>query len=249
MSNRKTALVTGASQGLGAAIAIGLAQDGFDVVITELDASQLTATRSAVEATGTQALAIALDVRDAESIERAMTSTTDAFGRVDVLVNNAGVQLRRSALDVTPAEWDEVIATNLKGAFFMSQAVGRHLFANKRPGCIVSLASTFAFVGFAERSTYGISKGGIVQMTRMLAIEWAPHGIRVNAIAPGTVETPSRAALLADPEIRHRMIDRIPIKRFGTPEEMAGAVRYLVSPAGAYITGQTMLLDGGLIAY
>ncbi|MFN0301006.1 MAG: SDR family NAD(P)-dependent oxidoreductase [Burkholderiales bacterium] len=249
MSNRKTALVTGASQGLGAAIAIGLAQDGFDVVITELDVSQLTATRSAVEAAGTQALAIALDVRDAGSIDRAMKSTTDALGRVDVLVNNAGVQLRRSALDVTPAEWDEVIATNLKGAFFMSQAVGRHLVANKRPGCIVSLASTFAFVGFAERSTYGISKGGIVQMTRMLAIEWAPHGIRVNAIAPGTVETPSRAALLADPEIRHRMIDRIPIKRFGTPEEMAGAVRYLVSPAGAYITGQTMLLDGGLTAY
>ena len=166
-----------------------------------------------------------------------------------MLVNNAGVQLRRAALDVTPTEWDEVIAVNLKGAFFMSQAVGRHWVAAKRSGCIVSLASTFAFVGFAERSTYGISKGGIVQMTRMLAIEWAEHGIRVNAIAPGTVETPSRAPLLADPANRHRMIDRIPIKRFGTPEEMAGAVRYLVSPAGAYITGQTLLLDGGLTAY
>ncbi len=249
MSNGKVALVTGASQGLGAAIAIGLAQDGFDVVMTELEAAALAATKAAAEAAGTRALSIALDVRNAQSIERAMTRALNAFGRVDVLVNNAGVQLRRAALDVTPSEWDEVIAVNLKGAFFMSQAVGRQLVAVKRPGCIVSLASTFAFVGFAERSTYGISKGGIVQMTRMLAIEWAEHGIRVNAIAPGTVETPSRAPLLADPDIRHRMIDRIPIKRFGTPEEMSGAVRYLVSPAGAYITGQTLLLDGGLTAY
>ncbi len=249
MSERKVALVTGASQGLGAAIAVGLAQDGFDVVITELNAAELAATKAAVEAARVRALPIALDVRDTGSIERAMRGAVEAFGRVDVLVNNAGVQLRKAALEVTPGEWDEVIAANLKGAFFMSQAVGRHLVATKRPGCIVSLASTFAFVGFAERSTYGISKGGIVQMTRMLAIEWAEHGIRVNAIAPGTVETPSRAALLSDPEIRRRMIDRIPIKRFGTPEEMAGAVRYLVSPAGAYVTGQTLLLDGGLTAY
>lgn len=249
MSNEKVALVTGASQGLGAAIAVGLAQDGFDVVITELQAAALATTAAAVKEAGARALPIALDVRDPVSIDRSMSSALDAFGRVDVLVNNAGVQLRRAALDVTPTEWDEVIAANLKGAFFMSQAVGRHWIAAKRSGCIVSLASTFAFVGFPERSTYGISKGGIVQMTRMLAIEWAEHGIRVNAIAPGTVETPSRAPLLADPANRHRMIDRIPIKRFGTPEEMAGAVRYLVSPAGAYITGQTLLLDGGLTAY
>ncbi len=249
MSKGKVALVTGASQGLGAAIAVGLAQDGFDVVITELQVAALATTAATVKEAGARALPIALDVRDPVSIERSMSSALDAFGRVDVLVNNAGVQLRRAALDVTPTEWDEVIAVNLKGAFFMSQAVGRHWVAAKRSGCIVSLASTFAFVGFAERSTYGISKGGIVQMTRMLAIEWAEHGIRVNAIAPGTVETPSRAPLLADPANRHRMIDRIPIKRFGTSEEMAGAVRYLVSPAGAYITGQTLLLDGGLTAH
>ena len=184
MSERKVALVTGASQGLGAAIAVGLAQDGFDVVITELNAAELAATKGAVEAAGVRALPIALDVRDTGSIERAMKGAVEAFGRVDVLVNNAGVQLRKAALEVTPAEWDEVIAANLKGAFFMSQAMGRHLVATKRPGCIVSVASTFAFVGFAERSTYGISKGGIVQMTRMLAIEWAEHGIRVNPSTP-----------------------------------------------------------------
>jgi len=249
MSDTRVALVTGASYGLGAATAIGLAEDGYDVAIADLAADTLSATTAAVTRLGRRALPLALDVRDAASIDRAMTSVTGAFGRVDVLVNNAGVQLRRLALDVTPDEWDQVLAVNLKGAFFMSQAVARHLVARQAPGVIVSLASTFAFVGFAERSTYGISKGGIVQMTRMLAIEWAAHGIRVNAVAPGTVETESRAPFLQDPEARHRMIDRIPVKRFGLPEEVAGTIRYLVGPAGAYVTGQTILIDGGLTAY
>jgi 2-deoxy-D-gluconate 3-dehydrogenase len=139
---------------------------------------------------------------------------------------------------------------NLRGAFFVSQQMGRHLIDSKRPGSIVSIASTHGVIGIADRSIYGISKAGIIQMTRMLAIEWAGQGIRVNAVAPGTVETPSRAAVFAaNPQRRELMMNRVPLKRFGTAEEMAAAVCYLASPAAAYITGQTLLVDGGLTAY
>ncbi|RPI39442.1 MAG: SDR family oxidoreductase, partial [Betaproteobacteria bacterium] len=157
--------------------------------------------------------------------------------------------LRRAALDVSREEWRQVLDVMLTGTFFMSQQMGRHLVARKRPGSIVSLASTHGLVGLPERSTYGIAKGGIVQMTRMLAIEWAPYGIRVNAIAPGTIETPSRRAHFdANPGVRERMLARVPNGRFGLPEEVAAAVVYLSSPGAAYVTGQTLVLDGGLTA-
>jgi len=153
-------------------------------------------------------------------------------------------------VDVTEAEWDEVIDVNLKGTFFVSQQMGHHLIASGRPGCIVSIASTHGVIGLAARSTYGISKAGVSHMTRMLAIEWADHGIRVNAVAPGTVETRSRAAVFAaNPQRRELMINRIPLGRFGTTEEMAAAVCYLAGPQAAYITGQTILVDGGLTSY
>ena len=191
-----------------------------------------------------------LDVRSLASIERAMADALAAFGHLDVLVNNAGVPLTRPAVDVTEAEWNAVIDVNLKGVFFMSQQMGRHLIAAGRGGAIVSIASTHGVIGIADRSIYGISKAGVSHMTRMLAIEWAPHGIRVNAVAPGTVETRSRAAVFAaHPERRQFMVDRIPLRRFGTAEEMAGAVRYLASSDAAYITGQTILVDGGLTSY
>lgn len=245
----KTALVTGASQGLGAAIALRLARDGFDLVGCELHTERLEPTLQAVRALGRQAHAIALDLRDQASIERAFAEAVERCGAVDVLVNNAGTTLRRMAVDVTRSEWDEVLGVMLAGTFFMSQQMGRHLIATGRAGAIVSLASTHGLVGFPERSIYGTAKGGIIQMTRMLAIEWAPHGIRVNAVAPGTVETPSRRAHFeADPTARERMLARIPSGRFGLPEEVAAAVSYLVSPEGAYVTGQTMVLDGGLTA-
>jgi NAD(P)-dependent dehydrogenase (short-subunit alcohol dehydrogenase family) len=157
-----------------------------------------------------------------------------------VLVNSAGVPLSRPALEISPDDWDAVLDVNLKGTFFMSQQMGRHLVATRRGGSIISIASTHGVVGFPRASAYGISKAGVSHMTRMLAIEWAPHGIRVNAIAPGTVETPSRKVFFdADPGRREVMIDRVPLKRFGTPEEMAGAVAYLASPQA----------DGGLTAY
>jgi NAD(P)-dependent dehydrogenase (short-subunit alcohol dehydrogenase family) len=141
------------------------------------------------------------------------------------------------------------MSVNLKGVFFMSQLMGRHLVARKRPGSVVSLASTHGLVGYAGRLAYGVAKAGIVQMTRMLAIEWAEHGIRVNAVAPGTIDTPSRAEFFAaNPAAKKAMTDRIPFRRFGNPGEVAAAVRYLASPEAAYITGQTLVLDGGLTA-
>jgi NAD(P)-dependent dehydrogenase (short-subunit alcohol dehydrogenase family) len=247
---RRAALVTGASQGLGAEIAVALARDGCDVAVTSRRVETLADTLERITAAGARGVPIELDLRSETSIDRAMAQAAGALGHVDALVNNAAVTLRRAALEVTPQEWDELMAVNLSGTFFMSQRMGRHLIGAGRPGCVISLASTHGMVGYAQRSTYGISKAGIIQMTRMLAIEWAEHGIRVNTIAPGTVDTPSRAEYFAaHPDARKAMIERIPFRRFATPDEVAAMVCYLASPEAAYITGQTLVLDGGLTAY
>lgn len=247
--SRRTAFVTGASQGIGAAIAAGLARDGFDVAVSSTRPGKLGGVAAQVEATGARAAAVALDVCSQSSIERAMSEVLAAFGHLDVLINNAGIPLKKPALDVTPAEWDAVIATNLTGTFFMCQQMGRHLIGSRRPGCIISISSTHGAVAMPQRSIYGIAKAGMIHMSRMLAIEWAEHGIRVNAIAPGRVDTPSRAGSLADPGYRDAMLGRIPLRRFGTSDEVAAAACYLASPQAAYITGQTLILDGGLTAY
>jgi NAD(P)-dependent dehydrogenase (short-subunit alcohol dehydrogenase family) len=246
---RRRALVTGASYGIGAATAIGLAEDGFDVAVTDLRPADLAATLAAIEKAGGRALAITLDVREQKSVERAFTETAAAFGGLDLLVNNAGIPMSRPAVEISRTEWHEALAVNLAGSFFMSQQMGRHLIAAGRPGLIVSLASTHGTVGFPGVVAYGVAKAGISHMTRILAIEWAPFGIRVNAIAPGTTETESRAPMLADPARRETMLGRIPLRRFGRADEMAAAVRYLASPQAGYITGQVLLLDGGLTAY
>lgn len=247
---KPTALVTGASYGIGAAIAQILARDGYDVAVTELQAEALTDTLGKIKAHGARGVPLSLDVRSQASIEVCMQQALAAFGKIDLLVNNAGVLLRKPAVDITREEWQTVIDVNLTGTFFMSQQMGRHLIATKRKGSIISIASTHGVVGIGGISAYGISKAGISHMTRMLAIEWAPHGIRVNAIAPGTTETPTRKKSLgADPERRQMMIERIPFKRFCTEADVAGMAGYLASPAADYVTGQTLLVDGGLTAY
>ena len=240
----RTALVTGASTGIGRATARALARAGFDLAVTDLDASWLADV--AAQAHGRKVVPIALELRSEDSIEKAVTQAAGALGAIDLLVNNAGRPLQKPAIDVTWAEWNDVIDINLKGSFFLSTAFARHCRSRERGGAVVSLASTHGLTGIAGRSVYGISKGGIIQMTRMLAIEWAPLGIRVNAIAPATVLTPSREQLLGEPEARARMLARIPLGRFPTMDEIAAAVCYLASDAAASVTGQILVLDGGL---
>ena len=192
---------------------------------------------------------IALDLRSQDSIKACFERAVAGLGEIDLLVNNAGRALVRPSVDVTDAEWDDVIDTNLKGAFFLSQLFGRRCIERKRPGAIVSMASTHGMIGIPERLVYGVSKAGLIQMTRMLAIEWAAQNIRVNAIAPTTVMTESRQQMLSDPKARADMLSRIPTGRFATPEEIAAAVVYLASPGAASVTGHTLMVDGGLTAY
>jgi NAD(P)-dependent dehydrogenase (short-subunit alcohol dehydrogenase family) len=247
---RQAAFVTGASYGIGAATALALARDGYDLAVAATRIENLSNIVTQLEATGARVVPMALDLCSQSSIEEAMAGAIKALGRMDLLVNNAGITMRRLALDVAPAEFDAVIRTNLTGSFFMSQQLGRHLIGAARPGCIINIGSTHGIIGLAERSAYGISKAGMMHMTRMLAIEWAAHGIRVNAVAPGRVASgsPMRAASSNDPKALEAAHSRVPLHRSATSEEVAAAVRYLASPQASYITGHTLLLDGGLTA-
>jgi len=243
-----TALVTGTSTGIGRAIALALARAGYDLAITELDIDALAQTLRHPDLKNRKVVPLGLDLRQQDSIAAAFDAATQQLGAIDLLVNNAGRALIKPVADVTRTEWDDVIGTNLRGTFFLTQRFGRHCIDTRRGGAVVTIASTHGMTGIAGRSVYGIAKAGLIQMTRMLAIEWAEHGIRANAIAPATVLTPSRAEMLSDPAARQKMLARIPSGRFVTPEEVAGAVVYLASDAAASVTGQTLALDGGLTA-
>jgi len=243
-----TAFVTGASYGVGAATALALARQGYAVALSATRAKNLDAVLAQLEHGGARAVPVVLDLRAPDSIAAAFAHVLAAFGTLDVLVNNAGANLRKRAVDVTPAEWDDVIGTNVTGTFFLSQQFGRHLIAGGRPGALVNIASTHGIVGAAERSTYGISKAAIIHMTKMLAIEWAEHGIRVNAIAPGRLDTASPSRQDADPAYMQAMLQRIPLHRLATAEEVAEAACYLAGPQAASITGHTLVLDGGLLS-
>lgn len=246
---RPAAFITGAGQGIGAEIALRLAIDGHDVALG-WNSKEPREVVAKIEATGARAVPVKLDIRSQPDIAAGIGKAAEALGGLDVLVNNAGVTLRQLAIDVTPDEWQTVLDCNLTGTFFMCQHMARHLLADKRPGCIVNIASTHGVVALAQRSTYGISKAGIIHMTRMLAYEWAEHGIRVNAVAPGLVETPSRAEYFGQrPDARQAMVERVPMGRFASEQDVAGAVAYLVSADSGYVTGHTLMLDGGLTAY
>ena len=212
---KRAALVTGASYGVGAAIALAFAQEGCDVAICATHVDHLKATSARIASTGIRALPLTLDLREPESVKRAMAEAASQLGGIDVLVNNAASFLRKPALEMTPAEWDEVMAVNLRGAFFLAQQIARHLVARGAPGAIVNIASTHGLIGAAERSAYGISKGALIQMTRMLAIEWARYGIRVNAPPiRNTLRRCARASLST-----------------GSPPSRRSLPRYAFSPA------------------
>jgi len=196
---------------------------------------------------GRRLLPLRLDLRVEADIAGAFAQAADTFGAVDALVNNAGRALIKPATEVTWAEWDDVIDINLKGAYFLARTFAAHCIAGKRAGSIVSIASTHGMTGLGGRSVYGISEGGLIQMSRMLAIEWAEQNIRVNAVAPATVLTQSRQKLLDD-AARARMLARLPSGRFVTPDEVAAAVVFLAGPEAGSITGHTLPVDGGLTA-
>jgi len=249
-NTRRAAIVTGASYGVGAVTALALAKAGIDVAVTATRIKNLKATMATLDATGVHTLALELDLNDQASIEGAVDAAVRTFGGVDILVNNAATTMRKPALEVTRDEWDKVIGANLSGTFFITTRFARSLIGSNRPGCIVNIVSTHGLIGAAEHSVYGISKGGVIQMTRMLAIEWAGKGVRVNAVAPGRMNTPSpsRAATGSDPNYLKAMLERIPLHRLTTVEEVAAAVAFLAGPEAASISGQVLVIDGGITA-
>lgn len=239
------ALVTGASRGIGAAIATTLAASGADVAITARDATSLQATAAQVAATSRRCLPVACEVTDAASVDAAATQIEATFGPVDILVNNAGVNIPRLALEATEAQWDTILDTNLKGAFLCSQRVGRTM-VERRSGRIVNMSSAAGLIPALERVAYCSSKAGLIMLTRVLALEWAQYGITVNAVAPTFVETELAAQTLNRPGVREYWERTIPLGRIATTSDVAAAVRYLVSPEASFITGEVLSVDGGL---
>jgi NAD(P)-dependent dehydrogenase (short-subunit alcohol dehydrogenase family) len=245
----RTAIVTGASYGIGQATAIALAKDGYDVAITDLSIETLQNTKLMIESEGVKVICIALDIRHQVQIDQALTQVEKELGSYYLLVNNAGVpSLRKLAIDITEQEWQDLIAVNLTGTFFMTTSFGKKLINQGRGGCIVHIGSTHGQVGFKGASAYGIAKAGVGHLAKMLSIEWAPYNIRVNTVAPGSTMTESRAPSFSDPMRKEELLSRIPLHRFGLPEEIASAVKYLASQEASYITGQTLMMDGGLTA-
>ncbi len=243
------ALVTGAGSGLGQTTALVLANAGADVAVAELPGREeaAAATVRSVRELGRRAIAVPIDVTRVETIEPAVARVEQELGPIGVLVNNAGVNRHAPALEVTETDWDFILDTNLKGCFFCAQAVGRRML-ERRSGAIVNLASQYGVVGYQRRAAYASSKGGLVNLTRTLAVEWAAQGVRVNAVGPTFVMTPLVQKEMADPARRDDALSRVPLGRFADPEDVAYAVLYLASPAARMVTGHILLVDGGYTA-
>jgi|UniRef100_A0A7C1FS01 2-deoxy-D-gluconate 3-dehydrogenase len=245
----RVALVTGASSGLGYASALALAEAGADLVVAGRSLERLADICRAVEARGRHVFPLAVDVRDLAQVRRMADAAFERFGRIDILVNSAGLNIPQPALEVTEEAWDTIMDTNAKGLFFCCQAVGRYMVA-QRYGRIVNIGSTMGLVGMADRAAYCASKGAVSQLTKVLAIEWAPYNVTVNAVAPTFVETPlTRPYFERIPGFREEVLRRIPLGRLGSPEEVAAAVVFLASDAASMITGVTLPVDGGWTAW
>lgn len=236
-------LVTGASRGIGQALALGFARAGADLVLTARSLDALEETAAAIRALGRQAECLAFDQRDPEAIRAALSDLPP----VDVLINNAGVEEVRPALEADEALWNKILDTNLKGAFFVAQAVARGM-ASRGGGVIVNLASLTSYVGVPTAAPYGASKSGILGLTRALAAEWAPQGIRVNAIAPGYFLTDLTRSFYEDRDWVAAMTARVPMKRLGELEDLVGAALFLAGRGAGYVTGQCLVIDGGYLA-
>jgi 2-deoxy-D-gluconate 3-dehydrogenase len=241
----RVALVTGAGRGIGEGIAIGLAEAGSDVALLSRTRAELDRVAEQIRTLGRSALPVVCDVADAAAIPASVQQVVDAFGRIDILVNCAGIQRRMTVLEATVEGWEQVINTNLRSAYFMCQAVGKGM-VERRHGKVISIASMTTYRGFHMVSPYGISKAGLANFTKYLAVEWAPYNIQANAIAPGWIKTPMTAQMGED---RTRWVcEHVPQGKFGVPRDVAGLAVFLASPASNYITGQTIPVDGGFLA-
>ena len=241
----KVAIVTGASRGLGQYFGRALARAGADLVITSRKPDSLGAFETEIEALGRKALPVQLDVCDYGSIQEMVDSAYKAYGKIDILVNNAGCNVRKRALDVTWDDWNFVLDTNLRGAFFVAQAVAKKMIP-RRYGRIINIGSVTCVFGYSGLAPYCASRGGVKQLTMSLADDWGVYGITVNCLAPGWFKTEQTAVLYENREWVEYLCDRIPLKRPGKPNDLDGTIVFLASDATEYITGQTLLVDGGI---
>lgn len=244
----QVALVTGGSRGIGKAISRALADAGAKVAVASRTLEDVENLAVNIQKGGGTALGIRLDVTDIPSIKTAVDRVEEQLGSIDILVNSAGINIQQHAIDVSEDNWDKIIDVNLKGTFFVSQDVGRRMIP-RREGKIINISSQMGFVGYYRRSAYCASKGGVVQLTKVLAIEWAEHNINVNAVAPTFIQTELTKPMFEEEGFRQEILSRIPLGRIGLPEDVAGAVLYLSSDSADLVTGHTLLVDGGWVAW
>jgi NAD(P)-dependent dehydrogenase (short-subunit alcohol dehydrogenase family) len=240
----KVALVTGASSGLGVHFARTLAAAGASVAIAARRAARLASLQAELNAAGAKAVAVELDVQAGDSITAAFAAAERALGPIDIVINNAGISIVKPALEMPLEDWDAVVNTNLRGAWLVAQTAGKRWLTSKRPGVIVNIASILGLRTIGQVAPYNASKAGLIHLTRALAMEWARHDIRVNAICPGYIETEMNSDFWKTPG-GQRLIDRIPQRRIGKPEHLDGALLLLSSEAGSFMTGSVLTVDGG----
>ncbi len=244
----RVALVTGGHKGLGFVMAQALAEAGADVVVTSRHKENAESSAAAIsQATGRRALGVTVDITDAKQINAMVQTTLETFGRIDILVNNAGINIRKPVADFDEASWDLVQTTNLKAPFLCCQAVGRQM-REQRSGRIINVASMLGMAALPERSAYCSSKGGLIQFTKVLALEWAAYNITVNALCPGPFATDINIPVMNNPEANQYFVSHIPLGRWGRPEELKGVITFLASDASSFMTGAALAVDGGWTA-